>query len=242
PLVAAEKSCHHIKLPVHHYILTGSLVGTVDLHKCLHPDEAVAGTSNSNFTIEHVDFAFALYATKHVKMPNHPVSLGIILQNQNSKKERIIAVTLVPETNAEKARYTRELLRRTKRRWSPLPITHSENYRGKFPCYLERVQSDTQVLYDIIYTISGPGVDQPPVGLFHMDPKTGDLYINGIVDREEYPSFPVCSFPFFSLVLQNTFINTYWQLLSAVCSIECLCFFYFKAQLPPIHFLFIYFF
>lgn len=191
PLVAAEKSCHHIKLPVHHYILTGSLVGTVDLHKCLHPDEAVAGTSNSNFTIEHVDFAFALYATKHVKMPNHPVSLGIILQNQNSKKERIIAVTLVPETNAEKARYTRELLRRTKRRWSPLPITHSENYRGKFPCYLERVQSDTQVLYDIIYTISGPGVDQPPVGLFHMDPKTGDLYINGIVDREEYPSFPL---------------------------------------------------
>lgn len=60
-----------------------------------------------------------------------------------------------------------------------------------------QVQSDTQVLYDIIYTISGPGVDQPPIGLFQMNPKTGDLYINGLVDREEYPSFPVCSFPFF---------------------------------------------
>ncbi|CAI9595671.1 unnamed protein product, partial [Staurois parvus] len=191
PLVVAENSCSQIKLPVHHYILTGSLIGTVDLHKCLRSNDAVAGTSNSNFTIEPVGSTYALYATEYVKMPDHPVSLGIILQNQNSKKERIIPVTLVPETNAGKGRYTRELLRRTKRRWSPLPIIHNENYRGKFPCYLERLQSDTQVLYDIIYTISGPGVDQPPIGLFQMDPKTGDLYINGLVDREEYPSFPL---------------------------------------------------
>ncbi|KAM5157883.1 desmocollin-3-like [Mantella aurantiaca] len=191
PLVVAEKSCHKIKLPVHHHILTGSLVGTVDLHNCLHPNDAVAGTSNSNFAIERVGSTYALYAKKHIKMPNHPVSIGIILQNQSSKKEKIIPVTLVPETKVGKTRYTRELLRRTKRRWSPLPIIHNENYRGKFPCYLERVQSDTQVLYDIIYTISGPGVDQPPIGLFQMDPKTGDLYINGLVDREQYPSYPL---------------------------------------------------
>ncbi|XP_018409652.1 PREDICTED: desmocollin-3-like [Nanorana parkeri] len=191
PLVVAEKSCHKIKLPVPHNILTGSLVGTVNLHNCLHPNDAVAGTSNSKFAIEHDGSTYALYAKKHVKMPNHPVSVGIILRNLNSKKEKIIPVTLVPETNAVKGRYTRELLRRTKRRWSPMPIIHNENYRGKFPCFLERVQSDTQAMYDIIYSISGPGVDSPPVGLFWVDPKTGDLYINGIVDREEYPSYPL---------------------------------------------------
>lgn len=49
-------------------------------------------------------------------------------------------------------------------------------------------------MYDIIYTISGPGVDQPPVGLFQINPKTGELYVNGLVDREEFPRFPVSIF------------------------------------------------
>nr|DBA24339.1 TPA: hypothetical protein GDO54_012012 [Pyxicephalus adspersus] len=157
----------------------------------MHPNDAVSGTSNSNFAIERVGSVYAIYAKKHVKMPRHPISIGIILQNQHSKKEKVIPVTLVPAAQVGKARYARELLRRTKRRWSPMPIIHNENYRGNFPKLLERVQSDTQLLYDIIYTISGPGVDQPPVGLFQMDPKTGDLYINGLVDREEYPTFPL---------------------------------------------------
>lgn len=42
-----------------------------------------------------------------------------------------------------------------------------------------------------MYYLSGPGVDQPPVGVFGVDRNTGYVKIFSILDREETPFFHV---------------------------------------------------
>ncbi|CAJ0962855.1 unnamed protein product [Ranitomeya imitator] len=96
--------------------------------------------------------------------------------------------------SVKKTRQARELLKRTKRRWRPMPFSVHENYRGKYPCFVERIQSDTQLEYEIYYSITGQGVDQHPVGLFEINPKTGDIYITAPVDREEFPFFQLMAY------------------------------------------------
>ncbi|KAM9307723.1 desmocollin-3-like [Gastrophryne carolinensis] len=189
PLVLAGKSCHRIQLRVPKEIRKGLLVGTVNLHNCLHPDDDVVRTSNPDLVVLHDHSGYAIYATRHITMAHRTLPFEIILQNQKSKKESSILVLLKTAKEVGKTRHARELLKRTKRRWRPMPVNCFENYRGTYPLFLQTLQSDTQVTYDIIYSISGQGVDQPPIGLFTIDPKTGDLYIHGPVDRETTPSF-----------------------------------------------------
>uniref|UniRef100_A0A672FMH3 Cadherin domain-containing protein n=1 Tax=Salarias fasciatus TaxID=181472 RepID=A0A672FMH3_SALFA len=80
-------------------------------------------------------------------------------------------------------------LKRSKRRWSPPPFNILENYSGSLPKGIERIVSDTQQNYSVYYTISGPGVDQHPIGLFSLNSKTGLLTVHKAIDREEFPSF-----------------------------------------------------
>jgi hypothetical protein len=54
-----------------------------------------------------------------------------------------------------------------------------------------QITSDFQKNQKITYRISGVGIDQPPFGIFVVDPNNGDINITAIVDREETPSFLV---------------------------------------------------
>lgn len=45
--------------------------------------------------------------------------------------------------------------------------------------------------YNVYYTISGPGFNQHPTGVFSLNSKTGMLSVLKPVDREEFPSFTV---------------------------------------------------
>ncbi|KAM9789498.1 desmocollin 2-like protein, partial [Neosynchiropus ocellatus] len=81
------------------------------------------------------------------------------------------------------------LLKRTKRRWSPPPFNILENDKGPFPKDIERIVSDSEAKYDVYYTITGPGYNEYPVGLFQLDSKTGMLSVTGPVDREQFPKF-----------------------------------------------------
>ncbi|KAG9348064.1 hypothetical protein JZ751_004089 [Albula glossodonta] len=83
----------------------------------------------------------------------------------------------------------RKVLRRTKRRWSPLPFNIIENDVPPFPKDVEVVGSDSSANYSVYYTISGPGVTSPPIGLFSVNRDTGMVRVHRAVDREEYPQF-----------------------------------------------------
>ncbi|XP_069813772.1 desmocollin-2 isoform X2 [Dendropsophus ebraccatus] len=188
------KPCHKVKMIVQSDIYSGSMVGKVNLQSCMHPNDVIGGTDNPDFAIHHVDPHYAIYAKKHITMSHHSLSFNIILRDSVSLTEKKIRVKLVTEEKVGKTRLVRELLRRTKRRWRPMPFSVHENYRGKFPAHVQQIQSDTQLDYDILYSITGQGVDQPPVGLFEINPETGDIYITSTVDREEHPFFQLMAY------------------------------------------------
>ncbi|KAK6313884.1 hypothetical protein J4Q44_G00153430 [Coregonus suidteri] len=82
-----------------------------------------------------------------------------------------------------------EVLRRSKRRWSPLPFSIIEQDIPPFPKDVELVGSDSSVNFTVYYMISGPGVTMSPEKLFSVDRDTGMVRVHYPVDREQYPKF-----------------------------------------------------
>ncbi|KAI9525096.1 hypothetical protein NQZ68_012610 [Dissostichus eleginoides] len=76
-------------------------------------------------------------------------------------------------------------LRRRKRDWVIPVISVSENIRGPFPLKVSQIGSNGVKIKKIFYSITGPGADQDPVGLFTMDRDSGILYLTQPLDREQ---------------------------------------------------------
>ncbi|XP_037535052.1 cadherin-4 [Nematolebias whitei] len=80
-------------------------------------------------------------------------------------------------------------LRRQKRDWVIPPINVPENSRGPFPHMLVRIRSDQDKAVGIRYSITGAGADQPPTGIYNIDPISGNMFVTQPLDREERASF-----------------------------------------------------
>ncbi|XP_033492070.2 desmocollin 2-like protein [Epinephelus lanceolatus] len=112
-------------------------------------------------------------------------TFSVSAQDNGRKSE--MAVHVVHSKTLE--RQPSDILKRSKRRWSPPPFDIIENDKGPFPKNIETIVSDSQALYKVYYTISGPGVNQVPVGVFSLNRDTGMLIMHKAVDREQYPKF-----------------------------------------------------
>ncbi|XP_033978105.1 B-cadherin [Trematomus bernacchii] len=75
-------------------------------------------------------------------------------------------------------------LRRRKRDWVIPLISVSENTRGPFPEKVSQIRSNEDTVMKIFYSITGPGADENPVGLFTMNRDSGTLYLTQPLDRE----------------------------------------------------------
>nr|XP_057930233.1 cadherin-2-like [Doryrhamphus excisus] len=80
-------------------------------------------------------------------------------------------------------------LRRVKRDWVIPPINVPENSRGQFPEDLVRIRSDRDKNWLLRYSVTGPGADQPPTGIFIINPISGQLSVTKPLDREHIPNF-----------------------------------------------------
>nr|XP_057912813.1 cadherin-1 [Doryrhamphus excisus] len=80
-------------------------------------------------------------------------------------------------------------LKRRKRDWVIPDINVAENDRGPYPLKVSQIRSNEDKLKKIFYSITGPGADQPPVGLFNMDRDTGNLYLTEPLDREKQDKY-----------------------------------------------------
>ncbi|KAG8014182.1 Desmoglein-2, partial [Nibea albiflora] len=76
------------------------------------------------------------------------------------------------------------VLHRQKREWIAPPKRLRENFDYTGYESIAKIHSD-KTYPKITYSLSGPGVDQPPVGVFGIDPNTGFVKIYSILDREE---------------------------------------------------------
>ncbi|XP_072008124.1 desmoglein-4-like [Engystomops pustulosus] len=75
---------------------------------------------------------------------------------------------------------------RQKREWIVPPVNIQEEEDNRYRNPIAKVHSDIEVKKGVVhYRVTGQGVDQPPYGVFIIDPKTGYLNSTGvIVDRE----------------------------------------------------------
>ncbi|XP_006150638.1 desmoglein-1 isoform X2 [Tupaia chinensis] len=80
-------------------------------------------------------------------------------------------------------------IRRQKREWIKFAAACREGEDNSKRNPIAKIHSDCAANQQVTYRISGMGIDQPPYGIFIINPKTGEINITSIVDREVTPSF-----------------------------------------------------
>ncbi|KAM4550948.1 desmoglein-2-like protein isoform 1-T2 [Odontesthes bonariensis] len=79
---------------------------------------------------------------------------------------------------------------RQKREWILAPRQLIENRDYTTYDYIAKIRSDKENFTKITYSITGPGVDEPPLGIFGIDAKTGFVKVfSPSLDRETVPLY-----------------------------------------------------
>ncbi|XP_043921377.1 desmocollin-3-like [Protopterus annectens] len=147
-------------------------------------------SSNDPGFIVHKDGS--VFTSHYVKLPSGQKKISMLVKDPQKNEEWTCDILLSATQNdkAENRRQKREVvLKRTKRRWRPLPHSIMENSLGPFPEFVQQIRSDAEQNGKVFYKIRGPGVDEPPVGLFSILEGSGNISVHRPVDREEYPEF-----------------------------------------------------
>ncbi|XP_029447032.1 desmocollin-3-like [Rhinatrema bivittatum] len=187
--IALGEACKD-KLRVPSVLGAEQLVGRVNLQKCM-KSTSIASSQDPDFTIINDE----LYTRREINLDKKK-KIPILLLDTETMKTKTVHVILEPQKKeSKKKRHAREaILKRTKRRWRPLPFSIMENGLPPFPQFVQQIQSDTQENYTIFYSISGEGVNLPPVDLFFIKSETGQIYVTRTIDREEYPQFKIMGY------------------------------------------------
>ncbi|XP_007573991.1 B-cadherin-like isoform X1 [Poecilia formosa] len=112
---------------------------------------------------------------------NEPLSHTEMSSTNNTQDVPQVPILHFPKSNPG--------LKRRKRDWVIPPMNVAENHRGPFPQFVVQIRSDGDKTKKILYSITGPGADEPPVGLFTMDRDTGYLYLTQGLDREKQDKY-----------------------------------------------------
>ncbi|XP_061453707.1 desmocollin-2-like isoform X3 [Rhineura floridana] len=183
------EACKNVTFNVPHKLKAGMFVGRVNMKECLKHSEIIH-SNNPNFTIQEDG---SLYTASDVSLSSHESTIIIFLKGTCRHEQKKIYVSLLTHPQKipiAKARHIQEtVLRRNKRRWVPVPTTIMENSLGPFPMKIQQLSSDMALKYNIRYSISGHGVDKPPLNYFYIEKETGNLFVNCPIDREVYPEF-----------------------------------------------------
>ncbi|ELK05682.1 Desmocollin-1 [Pteropus alecto] len=182
-------ACQKISLQVPSHLQAEKLVGKVNLKECLQSTSLIL-SSDPDFRILEDG---SIYTTHDLVLSSERKSFSIFLSDSQRQEEKEIKIVLEARGKKRpKKRHTNDsVLKRSKRRWAPIPCSLMENSLGPFP---QHVQSDTAQNYTIFYSISGPGVDKEPFNLFFINRDTGDIFCTRSIDREQYDQFPLYAY------------------------------------------------
>lgn len=153
-----------------------------------------------------VDAAGVVYAARSFPPSPQRARFLVYAHDRNTQETWQVAVSLSPRPPAPEAHlqgppeveeivFPRQPagsdghLRRQKRDWVIPPINLPENSRGPFPQELVRIRSDRDKNLSLRYSVTGPGADQPPTGIFIINPISGQLSVTKPLDREQIARF-----------------------------------------------------
>nr|XP_015095417.1 desmocollin-1 isoform X2 [Vicugna pacos] len=184
-------ACQKISLQVPSHLHAEALVGKVNLKKCLQ-SASLIHSSDPDFRILGDG---SVYTTRDLVLSSEKKSFSILLSDAQGQEQKEIDIVLEARGKKIPKRHPKDtVLRRSKRRWAPIPCSLMENSLGPFPQHVQQVQSDAAQNYTIFYSISGPGVDKEPFNLFFIDKDTGDIFCTRSIDREQYAEFPLYAY------------------------------------------------
>ncbi|XP_066480396.1 cadherin-2 [Tiliqua scincoides] len=144
-----------------------------------------------------------VYAARSFQLSPGPTEFLLYAKDKETQERWEVAVKVAPEpedsvkeqNGIEDIVFPRQqnkhsgLLQRQKRDWVIPPINLPENSRGPFPQELVRIRSDRDKSLSLRYSVTGPGADQPPTGIFIINPISGQLSVTKPLDREQIASF-----------------------------------------------------
>ncbi|XP_007487270.2 desmocollin-2 isoform X2 [Monodelphis domestica] len=190
-LIFACEACNNVTFYVPTKLEANQIVGRVNLEECLKSANLIY-SSDPDFGILKDG---SIYPTNKMLLSPEKRSFIISLVNTQEQKQKDINVIIKHQKKKHYKRGLQEtILKRTKRRWAPIPCSMLENSLGPFPLFLQQIQSDSAQKYTVYYSISGPGVDQNPLNLFYIEKDTGNLFCTGPVDRETYEAFELVAY------------------------------------------------
>ena len=124
------------------------MIGRVNLKECLRSVDHIQ-SSDPDFRVLEDG---SIYIAHAVVLSDEKRSFTIRLSDTKKQTQREILVLLEYQKKVLRKRHTKEtVLRRSKRRWAPIPCSMQENSLGPFPLFLQQVQSDAAQNYTIFY-------------------------------------------------------------------------------------------
>ncbi|XP_045383333.1 desmocollin-1 isoform X1 [Lemur catta] len=186
-LILFCNACQKISLRVPSRLQGETLVGRVNLEECLKSASLILSSDPAFRILEDG----SIYTTRDLILSSERKRFSIFLSDSQRQEQKEIEVVLSARDNkALKKRHAEDTaLKRSKRRWAPIPCSLMENSLGPFPQHIQQIQSDAAQNYTIFYSLSGPGVDKEPFNLFFIEKDTGDIFCTRSVDREQYDHF-----------------------------------------------------
>ncbi|XP_076991842.1 desmocollin-3 isoform X2 [Tamandua tetradactyla] len=186
----ACEACKNVIFSVPSKLKADKIIGRVNLKECLQSADFIL-SSDPDFRV--LDDG-SVYATRTLERSDEKKSFTILLSDTKKQIQKDISVLLEHQKVLRKRHTKDKVLRRSKRRWAPIPCSMQENSLGPFPLHLQQVQSDAAQNYTVFYSISGRGVDQEPLNLFYIEKETGNLFCTQAVDREQYDVFDLIAY------------------------------------------------
>ncbi|XP_032875377.1 desmoglein-2-like [Amblyraja radiata] len=174
-------------------VTKGQAVLTVPFRDCGLGENIRWSTSNGDFEV-HNDGSIFATRTQLIKAKR---GLKVRAADLDTGETWTVDVLLIP-SRRERARRNIQVIRfpskrpvvRQKREWVSPPIGIREHEPPIVnPIAMIRSDFEDKEGVEITYSITGPGADKLPMGLFVIDSRTGDLNVTGTVDRELNPSF-----------------------------------------------------
>ncbi|XP_067834077.1 desmoglein-2-like [Heptranchias perlo] len=183
-----------IEAVIHPQVSKGEVVLTVQFHDCGLGRNTQLSTSDSSF---EVHFDGSVHATQ-AQTIDSKYEFKVLADDLETNETWAVDVQLVSSKKTELVKRSPNVIRFPaksnsrwqKREWIFLPVGIRE-HEPPMNNPIVIIKSDQEEEKDTIitYVITGPGITEPPKGLFVLDQRTGELNITGEVDREKNPFF-----------------------------------------------------